>query len=261
MSQKEILIIVKTYPEFSTKYTETVCTGGVLKDSKKLVRLYPIRYRYLDGETQFKKYQWVSAELKKSMSDSRPESYNIVGNSIRLGSKIGTTANWSERKKWVLRDTNVYNSVEKLLNAQQTSKTSLGLVKPKEILECKIKMKSASEIKQANAKKNSIVKQLDMFEQKKDLEILPVRFMLKFVCDDPNCKGHDMSILDWEIGQLYRNVKNDSGWEGKIIDKINSICDSKNDTYLILGNMAGHQHVFSILGFFYPQKEKQRSLF
>ena len=70
-----------------------------------------------------------------------------------------------------------------------------------------------------------------------------------------------MSILDWEIGQLYRNVKNDGGWEGKIIDKINSICDSKNDTHLILGNMAGHQHVFSILGFFYPKKEKQRSLF
>ena len=57
MGQTNILIIVKTYPEISRKYTETVCTAGVLADSKTLVRLYPIRFRYLEGTLQFKKYQ------------------------------------------------------------------------------------------------------------------------------------------------------------------------------------------------------------
>jgi len=57
VGRTNILIAVKTYPEISRKYTETVCTAGVLADSKTFVRLYPIRFRYLEGELQFKKYQ------------------------------------------------------------------------------------------------------------------------------------------------------------------------------------------------------------
>jgi hypothetical protein len=41
MEKNDILIVVKTYPEISRKYTETVCTAGILADSKRLVRLYP----------------------------------------------------------------------------------------------------------------------------------------------------------------------------------------------------------------------------
>ena len=42
MGQRDILIVVKTYPEISSKYTETVCTAGILADFKTLVR--PIRF-------------------------------------------------------------------------------------------------------------------------------------------------------------------------------------------------------------------------
>ena len=110
-------------------------------------------------------------------------------------------------------------------------------------------------------KKGSIVNQLHMFEEKRGLEIIPVRFVLEFVCDDEDCSSHKMSILDWEIGQLYRRVKNASDWEDKIHDKIMEICSEKRDTYLILGNMARWQHIFCILGFFYPPKIRQKSLF
>lgn len=33
MAKKDILIVVKTYPEISRKYTETVWTGGILAES------------------------------------------------------------------------------------------------------------------------------------------------------------------------------------------------------------------------------------
>jgi hypothetical protein len=36
---KEILICVKTYPEYSAKYTETVCIAGILKESRRIIRL------------------------------------------------------------------------------------------------------------------------------------------------------------------------------------------------------------------------------
>jgi len=44
MKKSDILIVVKTYPEISNKYTETVCTAGIIANTKRLVRLYPIRY-------------------------------------------------------------------------------------------------------------------------------------------------------------------------------------------------------------------------
>ena len=69
MGQKDILIVVKTYPEISSKYTETVCTAGILMDTKTLVRLYPIRFRYLEGKQQFKKYQWIKADINKATAD------------------------------------------------------------------------------------------------------------------------------------------------------------------------------------------------
>ena len=69
MGQKDILIVVKTYPEISSKYTETVCTAGILADTKTLVRLYPIRFRYLEGKQRFRKYQWIRANINKASAD------------------------------------------------------------------------------------------------------------------------------------------------------------------------------------------------
>ena len=85
MKPKDILILIKTYPEISRKYTETVCTGGILADTSELVRLYPVRYRYLTGKDQFSKYQWIKARLRKSPSDARPESYKVAEDSIIIG--------------------------------------------------------------------------------------------------------------------------------------------------------------------------------
>lgn len=48
MAKTDILIIVKTYPEISNKHTETVCTAGVVADTKRFVRLYPIRGTFGD---------------------------------------------------------------------------------------------------------------------------------------------------------------------------------------------------------------------
>jgi len=42
--------------------------------------------------------------------------------------------------------------------------------------------------------KDGVVNQLDLFEEKKDLYILPVRIMIEFSCNDPDCAGHKMSI-------------------------------------------------------------------
>jgi len=88
MKPKDILILVKTYPEISRKYTETVCSAGVLADTKKLVRLYPIRYRYLTGKDKFSKYQWIKSRLRKSQSDTTRKATNWLEILLHLGRKL-----------------------------------------------------------------------------------------------------------------------------------------------------------------------------
>jgi hypothetical protein len=262
MNTKEnILILVKTYPEISKKYTETVCTAGIRETTKQLVRLYPIRYRYLGGESQFKKYQWIKAKIVKAGSDSRPESYNIIENTIEIGDIIGTDDGWAEREKWVLNPKTLFKSVKDLSISQEKNGTSLGIVKLKEILSFSIEQKSEEEIKEAEIKKKSVLSQMGLFEETKDIELLPVKMILKFKCENPDCPNHNMSILDWEFGQLYRNLKWKTDRKQKITDKIMNMCGPTREPYIILGNIAKWRNIFCILGIFYPPKRRQMSLF
>ncbi len=80
--KEQILITVKTYPALSRKYAEVVCTAGVTKTGEWR-RVYPIRFRQLYDDQKYKKYQWVEADIEKSDTDERPESYKIVQCSIR----------------------------------------------------------------------------------------------------------------------------------------------------------------------------------
>lgn len=260
--EKNILITVKTYPEYSSKYTETVCTCGVLADTGQMIRIFPIQFRYLDGDNKFSKYQWIKAEIKKARGDSRPESYNIKDTSIVLGPMIGANKKgWIEREKWILNEKNTFKSVEELQAQRKIDNTSLGIIKPASIKGCRVIKKSPAEIRESEHKKNMIMAQPDMLNEKQDLELLPFRFVLKFHCDDRSCTGHEFSILDWEIAELYRKIKNGKDWKEKIIDKVmNTICGPKRDPYLLLGNISQHPHVFCVLGFFWPPKQRQLRL-
>lgn len=258
---KDILICVKTYPEYSAKYTETVCTAGILKDTRKLIRLYPITYRYLEGDMKFEKYQWITAIIEKNPKDRRPESYKVRPDSIRLGASMDASGNWQERKYWVLTEQNIFKSLEDLLEAQKKHGTSLGLIKIKELIKFEIAEKSKQEIEEAESKKKKIMDQLAMFEVKKDLELLPFRFSLRFSCNDSRCRSHRASILDWEFGELFRKVKGRQNWKELIQRKIDQIATSDRDIYLFMGNMMGHPRAFSVLGFFWPKKERQYKLF
>ncbi len=90
MEKQKILILVKTYPQPSKGYEELVCTAG-LRENGTWVRLYPIPFRKLHERQQYKKYQWVELNMKKRLTDFRPESYSPQIQSIRLlGQPIDT---------------------------------------------------------------------------------------------------------------------------------------------------------------------------
>jgi len=129
-----VLITVKTYPIPSAKYDELVCTAGVTADGD-FIRLYPIRFRDLPYSQQYRKYQWIEVHAEKHTGrDTRKESFRPVEDSLKIiGAPISTKRNgWAERAKYALAKT--ARSMEALHELQKLDKTSLGVIRPKQIL-------------------------------------------------------------------------------------------------------------------------------
>lgn len=81
--ERRILVVVKTYPNPSSTYGETVCCAGVDLESGEWVRLYPITFRGL-ADRQFEKFQEIRCRATRPRDDTRPESWRVDQDSIEL---------------------------------------------------------------------------------------------------------------------------------------------------------------------------------
>jgi hypothetical protein len=95
--------------------------------------------------------------------------------------------------------------------------------------------------------------------QQKPLERIPYKFSYVFQCEDPHGKGHRIMIEDWEIGQLYRKMRDKHESESIAVDKVRdrflgTICASDRDTHFYVGTVLSH-NTWIILGTFWPKKE------
>jgi hypothetical protein len=264
METRKILIATKTYPSISTKYKETVCTAGVLlDDNEKLlqwIRIYPIRYRYLDFDKRYPRWAIIRAKIAKNEKDYRTESFKIDDDSLKIIRKIDTKNNWEERKKFVLPLQ--FRSIEDI----QRQNKSLGIIKPQSI-EKYFHKKTEREW---NPRQQAVLDQLDLFEPQIDLEKIPYQFIYQFT--DGDSTSHKYSISDWEIMQLYRNCRNHSNFSGieaeqealeKVRQKLENDFLKNKDLYFIVGNLKNHSQSFMIIGLFYPPlvKYTQTELF
>jgi len=258
LHNEEVFIVVKTYPRPSTKYRELVCTAGITKLGK-WIQLYPINYRYLDFDNWYKKYQWISVEISKNTSDFRIDSYRPIEKTIKtLGLPLSTDSDkkWSKRKEIILPTVKFY-SIKELEEEYKSDKVSLGIFKPKEIIDFIIEPDTETWSK--NQLRN--LSQIRLFEQQpKPIEKIPFRFSYLFTCKDSNCKtNHKLTILDWEIFALYRNLKKQNPYDidlnlQKLKDRwLTDMWNPKRDSYLIVGTQYPNP-TFMLLGVFWPPK-------
>lgn len=266
--KRRILIWGKTRPEISKTYREIVCTGGVFEDTKKFVRLYPIPLRFLRDENTFKKYQWIEAKVTRNLRDFRPESYRIQSDTIKLQDVIKTkkNGNWDKRAHWILNYHNIFRSVEELKEKQKHDHTSLGLVKPAEIIDIKFEPTQQDERLRYWERFEEATNQLQLpFYTETEKQLKPLgppdyRYKIVFRCDDLCCeKPHTFSVLDWELDALYFNQlgrgKPHDEAAGDVVKKLYEICSASKDTYFYLGNIKLHPHVFTIVGLWHPKKK------
>ena len=103
MGREKVLITVKTYPTLSKKYGETVCTAGVRADGTWM-RIYPVPFRRLEEDEQYKKFDWIETEFIRGRSDPRPETHHPADLAKMLPvDHIGTADNWRERRELLLK--------------------------------------------------------------------------------------------------------------------------------------------------------------
>jgi len=249
---KRVLITARTYPTPSSKDIEVSCTAGIT-DQGQWIRLYPIRYRFLDNDQRFRKYQWIEAQVTKS-SDHRPESYKINPDSIQILSPPIKPDN-----KWQLRKNVVYSlqapSLCYLQHAQPQTRASLGFFKPREIMSLEIQPESNPNWTEEDLAK---LERADLFQGRpaQPLEKVPYKFYYHFTCDEAGCAGHRLSCVDWEMGEAWRGWQPKYGpaWEAKFREKFEHEMIDLNDTRFFVGTVKAHPNNWIIIGLFYPRK-------
>lgn len=274
MAKQRVLITVKTYPTLSDKYLELSCSAGFREDGS-WIRLYPVPFRLLEQEKQYKKYQWIEADIAKNKGDQRLESFKIINTTeIKLLDEISTgkKRDWAERKRLIIDKNTIYTSLAEIIKLAHSDKLSLVIFKPASVDDF-VAEKAEADWPAAKLEKvlNSL-KQTSLFKEEQDMSEfkimpkMPYKFSYKF--KDAQGKSSTLMIEDWEIGQLYLNcVKNygEKSAVAKVREKYFDDFVKTKDLYLFLGttyewHVRKAPNPFVIIGTFHPPINMQGSL-
>lgn len=229
---------------------EVSCTAGVT-DEVTWIRLFPIPFRYLEGQQQFSKYQWIEVDAKKCSSDPRLESFEIDIDSLKVtGESLPTENAWKARKEIILPL--AAPSLCYLKRTRKETGATLGIFKPKTIHKFVIEPDTPDWTPEQ--RENLLQQSIYDKHLLQPLEKIPYKFSYKFTCDDTQCTGHQLMCVDWELGQAYRAWREEYGgnWEWPIVNRFEIDMILGRDTHFFVGTMRGHTDVWIIVGLFYP---------
>jgi hypothetical protein len=254
VQELRFLVTAKTHPLPSTKYRETVCTAGIT-EAGEWVRLYPVPFRYWEGPQQFSLYDWVELPARKRprSRDKRKENWAPAGE-LQVLEQVGTEDKWAERKRLLVP--RVAPSLEWLHEAYERDGTSLGMIRPAEVLNVVVEADDSD----WTPKQRGVLKQIALDgTQPKPLEKPAHWFSYRFRCEDPACRGHCLQILDWGLYELYRRTKRSRGESAAVKrtkEKCRELAAADKDCYLFVGKHHYHPG-FMVIGMFYPPRDER----
>ena len=168
--RRKILVLGMTYPNYSRKYVENVCTGGLFADTLEMCRIHPVPKRYWDEADQFKSWQWIEADVEQHDGDPRPESWRL-GDSVDIGEVIPAgKKGWEERRRFLDDSPYLFDEWRALQDAHAEKGLSLAIVQPAEIVNLRIQRKSPKEEAEWQEKERELLAQEDMFRKLKPLD-------------------------------------------------------------------------------------------
>lgn len=257
---KRALIVVRTYPTPATSAVEVSCTAAITEQGEWL-RLFPVPWRFLSQEMRFRRYQWVEVMVTKASKDTRPESYRLAADGIRiLSPPLSTARKWIARKQLVL-PLKAHCLCCLIKKRDADGFPTLGFFRPRAIRRLIIRPEAPD---WTDAQLVALRQEL-LFQKTpaRELEKIPFSFRYDFICDEDSCPGHKLSCTDWEMGESYRkwNRAYGAGWEQKFRLRFEGDMILKNDTHFYVGTVHKHPHTWIICGLFYPPNDKTPRLF
>jgi hypothetical protein len=261
VERTRILPVVKAYPVVDhVSFSEAVCVAGItVEEPHRWVRLFPLDFRGLDRVRQFRKYEILEVDTVASSKDTRPESRTPILDSIELGEHIDSdNGTWRRRLPFfgAIED----DSMCAIQRRQQTDRQSLGVFRPAEVADLTV----APAPPEFAASQRAIIDQASLLggrtgdQARRALEPLPVKAKFKYRCADPDCRGHNQSLIDWELGALYRQLRGKGDDEEtclhKVREKFLGYCSAEHDVRFITGSMLSKPRSFLILGLVHPRR-------
>lgn len=256
-----VVVLVKAAPVLTSHLDETMCVAGARIDgeSPEWIRLHPVPFRDLESDAKFAKYQQVDVDLIRSKTDRRPESWTPIVDSITIGPRLGTNDAWSDRRELVgqLRSATMCELVEVNRSGSGPKTPSLAVVRLAEAPELIITERSEEQLTKWRSRAEGASARLNLFEDpavdKPPFEVVPWRFQYRYRCLGDGCRGHEQTIVDWEVVALWRKVRFQQDWRDKMREKfVGDLWGENRSSVLFVGNQEQHPASFLVLGVFWP---------
>lgn len=227
----------------------------------RLIRLFPVPFRLVENDQQFKKWQWITARVRRAQDDARPESHRISVDTIEVeGEPLPTRDHWMARRE-VIQDVPVFDSFDALEASRQVNGTTLGLVRPSRLLGFEIEAVGSPDWTEDELTKLLQEQQqgslFDLEEDQrtlKTLKKLPYHFHYRYECQtSEGLKAYKHKLVDWEVGALYWKVSRRSDWQEAMRHKFINQFRERDVTFL-MGTIHRFPKQWLIVSVLYPPK-------
>lgn len=244
-----VVVLIKALPQPSRAYGETVCCAGVTAEGQ-WKRLYPVRFRHLQGNSSFKRWDWVRFNYRFPKQDRRSESCHVYEDSILIDGQL------PEPERSPLLSPIITGSAEDAAEKRR----SLTLIRPRNTRFI-AKRKSTSALDQEREAYKSAARQTSIFDD--DLAVLepsPYDFRFKF---EDNTGTHEYKSGDWETHAMFWRWKNIHG-EAEALRRMGIVYNEEypaKGMAFALGNMFKRPKTWQLLGVIRLAELDQRDLF
>lgn len=245
-----VTILVKASPQPSKSHQETVCCAG-LTDGGDWKRLFPVRFRRLEGDKSFKRWDIVEFKYELPSSDTRVESCRLFEESIKITGRVTR----KEEKSSLIERALVSSESEAAANNQ-----SLAVIRPRNV-NLQWQRLLPAELEEDKKKFAAQVAQLSFLEEQlPPYEPCPFKFIMTY---EDGAGKKRKTCADWETSAAFFKLSRDKS-EAEALEHLRyTYCEKyvKSGLVLALGNMKKRPQTWQLLGVFPVEEAVQRDLF
>ncbi len=249
LTRSRTVILIKALPQPSKKFGETVCCAGVTAN-REWKRLYPVRFRYLQSDQRFRRWQWLEFDHRRPTSDTRIESCHVYEDRIFSGGEL------AEKDRFALLAPMILPSAK----AAAAQGASLALIRPSNTkFVWKVKSPTAldaerSAYKSASSQRDILDTELAAFE--------PSPYQFAFTFSDA-AGAHTWRCGDWETHATFFKLRNQYSEREALqhLDRVYNEEYPRRGMVFAVGNMAKRPQTWQLLGVIRLAESGQLRLF